>query len=281
MKNQTKHTAMKTVTLTSVNISQSLKLKTMKTFFQTFVAIFFSLLMTACGSKDKNVIVLLDISQSIDVKVREWYLQTIEKDICSALTKYDRITILPIDGATQTAAKPLMEINLEDASKEWNKITGLNTNETNRLRKEASDKFIKEKMQELMAAVQSAAIGRVSASGNTDILGALKATEGYYNSNSQNVLVIMSDMEQYGNKLKMNTSGNCNNWLKEAGAEQYEHLKDFQIAIITGEQLEMPVDYYAKISTFWKEYLTRKGALNLLYTSAEVNGLRSKLSESN
>lgn len=281
MKNHTKTTAMKTVTINSVNIFKSLKLKTMKTSVQLFIAIFFSLFMTACGSKDKNVVVLLDISKSIDVQVRDWYLQTIEKDICFNLSKFDRITILPVDGATQTAAKPLIEINLEEKNREWNSITGLNTNETNRLRKEAFVKFIKEKMQELKTSVQNAATERVSVSNSTDILGALQMAEGFYNSASDNVLVIMSDMEQYGNKLKMNTSGNCNEWLKEAGTGQYEHLKDFQIAIITGEQLEMPVEYYAKISTFWKEYLTRKGVLNLLYTSAEVNGLRSKLSESN
>lgn len=257
----------------------------MKTATQFFIAIFFSLLMTACGStygsKDKNVVVLLDISKSIDVQVRDWYLQTIENDICANLSKFDKIIILPIDGATQTAAKPLIEINLEEKNREWNSITGLNTNETNRLRKEAFIKFIKEKMQELNMTVQNAAIERVSASNNTDILGALHSVEGYYKSTSNNVLIIMSDMEQYGTNLKMNTSGNCNDWLKNVSTEQYEHLKDFQIAILTGEQLKMPVEYYSKISTFWKEYLTKKGVLNLLYTSAEVNGLRSKLSGSN
>lgn len=281
MKIQEKFTEVRTSILNCTNIYHPLKLKTMKTLFQFFTTLIFSLLITSCGNKDKNVVVLLDISRSIDSQVREWYLETIEKDICSALSKFDKITILPIDGATQTAAKPLMVINLGDASKEWSKIIGLNTNETNRLRKEASDKFINQKMQELKSIVQNAAIDRESASGTTDILGALHVATGYYNSTNQNVLVIMSDMEQYGNKLKMNSNGNYNEWLKEAEKEQNEHLKDFQVAILTGEQLKMPVEYYNNIRNFWKEYLANIGVINLLYTSAEVNGLTSVLSGNN
>lgn len=58
-------------------------------------------LLTSCsnGSSGKNTIVLVDISKSIKPEVLDWYIQTIEKDICVNLSQFDKIKILPIDGS--------------------------------------------------------------------------------------------------------------------------------------------------------------------------------------
>jgi len=235
--------------------------------------------LTSCGtgsgkgSSGKNTIVLVDISKSIKPEVLDWYIQTIEKDICANLSQFDKIKILPIDGASQTASKALLEIDLFEHRSEWD-VMGLNANETDKLKKEAFAKFIHSKMEELKTAIAEAKIHREDVGNSTDILGALDVAQGKFDANFNNSIVIMSDMEQYAEKCKMCAKGKASNWLSQTADIKYPNIRNFSIAVITGEQMAMPKTYYNEIKTYWNEFFTTQGVKSLSYQGADASQLK-------
>lgn len=216
------------------------------------------------GSNGKNIVKLIDISQSIKPEVLDWYIQTTEKDICANLSQFDKITILPIDGASQTASKALLEIDLFELRSEWD-VMGLNANETDKLKKEAFAKFIHSKMEELKATIAQAKINRREVGNRTDILGALEVAQSKFDPNFDNSIVIMSDMEQYTENCKMCEKGKASDWLSQTANVKYSNISNFSITVITGEQMAMPGPYYNEIKTYWKEFFTTQGVKSLSY----------------
>ncbi|MBK9352789.1 MAG: hypothetical protein IPN09_02085 [Bacteroidetes bacterium] len=223
------------------------------------------------------MVVFLDLSNSITANVKEWYLQTISDNICAQLGKYDKLTIMPMDGASQTAAKAMLTINMEDKRKEWIAITGVNTNEPDRLRKEAAVKFIEENMDMLKAKMQSTAHERQYAANHTDLLGALHTMDNLYNDKYANHLIILSDMENYSNTLKMHQGDNTDRWLSAIAKEKFTNLNKCIIHIYTGEQINMDPIYYQNIKTFWSTYLKQQGVNTFNYFSAETNTLQANI----
>jgi type II secretory pathway component GspD/PulD (secretin) len=225
------------------------------------------------GSSGKNTIVLVDISKSIKPEVLDWYIQTIEKDICANLSQFDKIKILPIDGASQTASKALLDIDLFEHKAEWD-VMGLNANETDKLKKEAFAKFIHSKMEELKAAIAEAKIHRQDVGNATDILGALEVAQGKFDADFNNSIVIMSDMEQYADNCKMCAKGKASNWLSQTADVKYSNIRNFSISVITGEQMAMPKPYYNEIKNYWNEFFTNQGVKSISYQGADASQLK-------
>ena len=234
---------------------------------------FFTSCNNGSGSNGKNIVELIDISQSIKPEVLDWYIQTTEKDICANLSQFDKITILPIDGASQTASKALLEIDLFEHRSEWD-VMGLNANETDKLKKEAFAKFIHSKMEELKAAITEAKMHRQEAGNRTDILGALEVAQSKYDANFNNSIVIMSDMEQYADNCKMCAKGKASNWLSQTAYLKYSNFSNISIAVITGEQMAMPKSYYNEIKTYWNEFFTTQGVKKFSYQGADASQLK-------
>jgi hypothetical protein len=237
------------------------------------MAITFLTSCTGSGSKSKNIIVLIDISNSIKPEVLDWYIQTIEKDICANLTQFDKIKILPIDGASQTASGALLDLDLFEHKKEWD-IMGLNANETDKLKKEAFTKFIHSKMDELRTTIVSTKIHRQDAGNATDILGAFEVAQSKFDGDFDNSIVVMSDMEQYNDKCKMCSSGKSSSWLSQTADIKYDKINKFSVAIITGEQLAMSKSYYNEISKYWNSFLAKQGVKNISYQGADASQLK-------
>lgn len=225
---------------------------------------------SSCG---KNTIVLVDISQSIKPEVLNWYIQTIEKDICTNLSQFDKIKILPIDGASQTASKALLDIDLFEHKAEWD-VMGLNANETDKLKKEAFAKFIHSKMEELSAAIAEAKIHRKDVGNATDILGAIEVAQCKFDGAFSNGIIIMSDMEQYADKCKMCAKDKAVDWLSQTADIKFANINRFSIAVITGEQMAMPKPYYNEIKSYWNKFLTNQGVKNISYQGADASILR-------
>lgn len=228
------------------------------------------------GSSGKNTIVLVDISKSIKPEVLDWYVQTIEKDICANLSQFDRIFILPIDGASQTASKALLEIDLFEHRNEWD-VMGLNANETDKLKKEAFAKFIHTKMEELRMAIAEAKTHRQDVGNATDILGAIEVAQGKFDTDFNNSMVLMSDMEQYADKCKMTAKGKASDWLSKTADVKFGNLNKFSIAVITGEQMAMPKPYYNEIKTYWNEFFTNQGVKSISYQGADASQIKTYL----
>ena len=224
------------------------------------------------GSSGKNVIVLVDISKSIKPEVLDWYLQTIEKDICANLSQFDKIKILPIDGASQTASKALLDLDLFAHKNEWD-VMGLNANETDKLKKEAFAKFIHSQMEDLKTAIAEAKIHRQDVGNATDILGAIEVAQAKFDADFNNSIIILSDMEQYADKCKMSAKGKVANWLSQTADIKFANISKFSIAIITGEQMAMPKPYYNEIKSYWNDFFTRHGVKNISYHGADPSQL--------
>lgn len=255
------------------------KMRNAHIFFAILVATVF-LISCGNGSSGKNTIILVDISKSIKPEVLDWYIQTIEKDICATLSQFDKIKILPIDGASQTASKSLLDLDLFEYKAEWD-VMGLNANETDKLKKEAFAKFINSKMKELKAAISEAKIHRQGADNATDILGALEVAQDKYDPNFSNSIVIMSDMEQYADKCKMSDKGKSSNWLSQTADVKFTNIDKFSIAVITGEQMSMPKPYYNEIKNYWNEFFTNQGVKALSYLGADASQLKQTLLTNN
>lgn len=237
-----------------------------------------TLFLTSCqsgnGNSGKNTVVLVDISKSIKPEVQDWFIKTIEEDICANLSQFDKIKILPIDGASQTASKALLDIDLFEHKAEWD-VMGLNANETDKLKKEAFAKFIHSKMEELKVTITQAKIHRQEVGNATDILGALEVAQSKFDANFNNSIVIMSDMEQYGDKCKMSTTGKAKEWLARTADVKYDNLKSFSVTMITGEQMNMPKAYYNEIRSYWETFLSNQGVQNRSYLGADASPLKS------
>lgn len=232
------------------------------------------------GNSGKNTIVLVDISKSIKSDVLDWYIQTIEEDICKNLTQFDKIQVLPIDGASETASKPLLDINLFEHRNEWD-VMGLNANETGKLKKEAFAKFIRTKMQELKLAIADAKIRRKDVGNATDILGALTVAQEKFDIDYSNSIIIMSDMEQYSGNCKMCVNGKASTWLSETADVKINTINKFSVAIITGEQLEMSKQYYSEIKNYWNEFFKVQGVVNFSYQGADASQLKKSILANN
>lgn len=255
-------------------------MKTICNIFASIVVITLSsMLITSCGGgkSGKNVIVLLDISTSIKQDVLDWYIQTIEKDICANLSQFDRITIRPIDGASQTASKALLQLDLFQYRNEW-RVMGLNSNETSQLKKEAFAKFIHTKMVEFKETLTEAREHRQKVGNATDILGALEVAQNDFGPDEDNliIIIIMSDMEQYADKCKMTGKGKAADWLMQINEVKLPNLQQFSVAIVTGEQMAMSKAYYNEIQTFWNEFFAQQGVKTLQYSGASVAQLKSQ-----
>lgn len=233
---------------------------------------------TACGpeSKSKNIIGMIDISKSIKPAVLDWYILTTEREICANLSQYDRIKIFPIDGASQTASKPLLDLDLFEHRAEW-KVMGLNANQTKQLKEEAFSKFIHSKMANLKTAIDEARIERKNVGNATDILGALEIAKSNFDLEYDNVLVLMSDMEQYADKCKMSASGKATDWLTQTAGIKYGNLNQFSIHVITGEQMAMSKQYYNEIKSFWTEFFKLQGATKFMYLGADASQLKQSI----
>lgn len=236
--------------------------------------------LTSCnsgnGSKGNNVVELIDISKSIKPEVLDWYISTTEAKICANLSEFDKISILPVDGASQTASKALLEIDLFEHRNEWD-VMGLNANETDKLKKEAFAKFIHTKMEELRIAISEAKAHRQEVGNATDILGAIEVAQGKFDADFNNSIVIMSDMEQYADKCKMTAKGKASDWFSKTNDVKFANLSKFSIAVITGEQMTMPKPYYNEIRTYWNEFFTNQGVKSISYQGADASQIKTYL----
>lgn len=175
--------------------------------------------------------------------------------------------------ASQTASKALLDIDLFEHKSEWD-VMGLNANETDKLKKEAFAKFIHSKMKELKAAISEAKIHRKDVGNATDILGALVVAQDKFDTDFNNSIVIMSDMEQYADKCKMCDKSKSSNWLLQTADVKLINISKFSIAVITGEQMAMPKPYYNEIKNYWNEFFARQGVKSLSYMGADASQLK-------
>ena len=245
----------------------------MKTILQFLLLLSICTFFSSCSEKDKNVIVLFDMSNSIDPKVQAFYHSVIEKEVCMNLSQFDKVTVLPIDGGSETATTELMSIDFFANRKAWD-VMGKNSNETSELKKEALEKFVHKKMEELKAKLKDAQKDRVKVSNRTDIIGALHTSEKYLDSTKDNTIIILSDMEQFSGNVKMRPTEQATKWLEESKGLSFTRLKFAQVHVITGEQLEMNKEYYAQIKTYWQHLL---GEHLIDYGSGDLVGLRNAL----
>jgi hypothetical protein len=249
----------------------------MKNLFTLALLTVCSFAFTSCDSvlktEKKRVVVLLDLSSSIDEKVYDEYYDKINF-VVSQLGTHDAISIFPIDGGSVTSFQPLLESDFYQDKEKFD-VNGLNKAQTDMLKKDAFKKYCLQLVADIKSKVSS--IDRSSYSNNTDILGALKNAsidiEDKNEKYSNQSILILSDMVQYAdNGIKMTSSESKGTWIATI-PKCTKLTKGIPIAVVTGSQSSMDTKLYSNIQNFWTEYFHSQGAKLICYNSAQNTSL--------
>lgn len=235
-----------------------------------------TLTLTSCKEeKPKNIITLIDTSGTIDSNTIEWYRESVENCIMQKMGKKDRFMVLPIDFGSQTASQELYRVDFSKNNYK-NEFAGLQSAE---VEAQSHANSIKKEINTFRIAFANAKTSRERFNRGTDIIGSVKEASKYFDPNTENILVIFSDMMQYTDKSKMNMESQLNN---EDEVETYLsrvepiNLLGFKIIILTGIQEGMTPIKYNAIKSFWEIYINKCEGSLIDYSG----GMRTKLEES-
>ena len=141
----------------------------------TLSAVAASCLLISCTHEQPtlpvNFICQIDISQSRDTTVRQWYKATIQHSILAKMRAKDRAVILPVDGSSATSSQEIFKV---DFSKNdyGNVYAGLQKKE---IEQQNHLDSVHSAMQQFSVLFDAAVQKRAPMSVGTDLFGALAA----------------------------------------------------------------------------------------------------------
>lgn len=222
----------------------------------------------------KNIICFVDFSDSKNTSSRlDFYKEVIHKSILINLNMYDRLIILPIDKSSVTNSTEIFFVDMSKKSFYPEMASPLE-----------EEKIVKENIKrelDSLSVVFSrnfdlAKQGRVSPSLGTDIFGALEVGKREIVSGEDNVIVLLSDMMNWSEELKMEPQNNTFNdktWEQLLTKVTQVKLEDSKIVVITGEVVDASPEHYKLIQKFWSKYFEVNNAILYDYNSASTSKL--------
>lgn len=152
---------------------------TMKTI--TAITVVSFLVMNCSPSSRKNHVIAIDNSVSVSESLVQGYLKTVEDDIIGKMGGQDRLTVLLVDGCSQTQAERVFELDL--STQEFNNANdGLNHAKDSVNARKA--RFIKNKLHECRRIIAAKRALRSQCRYFTDILSTLMETSKLANANT-------------------------------------------------------------------------------------------------
>jgi hypothetical protein len=236
---------------------------------QVLVVVSFGLLaffQSCTKAVPKNIVCLVDLSLSRDSTVLSWYRTVIIDNIMNHLGPQDRLTILPIDGNSETASTELLSIDLSKY-RYGNEFAGLQQKE---IEAESLRDTIDREAARLDQSFNRAHNNRMQFRGGTDVLGAIRESIRYKASGYQNVLVIFSDMLQDGAGIHLEKDLQKSNVAAVLEAVEQVDLTNTTVIVLTGWQNIEP-ERFALIRSFWQQYFDRCSAASLEFSSGAVS----------
>lgn len=224
--------------------------------------------------RGKNIICVVDFSDSKNAVERlKFYMTVIKDNIIPNLGLHDKITVIPIDKASITNSsdillKDLSTINFEpeqSSPMEEEQITLGNL-------KKYKDTLITSFAQNFQAAIDN----RNKSQHGTDIFGALEVVKGKLKANDDNYVIMLSDMMNWTNTLKMEPGNNAfnNSTLDDIVSKvpNFEMSKTTAL-VLTAEQIEVSPEHFKLVQSFWTKYFAKNQIKLFDYNSASVSKL--------
>ena len=221
-----------------------------------------------------NTIAGLDISQSRDKSIVQWYYDAICNGILLCTPSQSVVTVLPIDNGSQTATEELLRADFS-ANDYSNPYSGLNAD---KLERKMHTDSTRAAAQQLAATVNASTVSRTQMGRGSDILGFLRQAKVYKMKNCLNVIVLFSDMLQNADGI----------YIDIRSEEKIEHffealpeidLDGFDIHILTGQQPAISTTTYLILKDKWTKYLTSCGATVVNYSTGGLSQLKQYYKE--
>ena len=240
-------------------------------------------LLSSCGwgqkkaaPTGKNIVCVVDFSDSKNASERlQFYMNVIKDNIIPALGQYDKITVIPIDKTSITNSSDIL---LKDLSKKEFVPDNASPLEEEQITVDNLNKYIDSLKTEFVANFQAAISNRSMDNHGTDIFGALSVVKTKFKDTKDNYLIMLSDMMNWSNTLKMEyADGVLNNSTLEnclSKVPNYE-MPNTTALVLTAEQVEASPEHFQLVNSFWSKYFEKNQIKLFDYNSASV----AKLSE--
>jgi hypothetical protein len=251
----------------------------MKTKQVFFTMLFFTALIYSCATKEirKNFIVPVDLSNSRDTLIINWYREIIKTSIFKNLHPKDRIVIMPVDKLSEVWGE---EIFFADYSRHnyTNEFAGLQASQVERQNFQDS---VSSSVKLFEVRFQSVRESRSHFVKETDVLGALRLCKKYCKPEFENIIVLLCDMQQVSEKGKIDFEKTLNTE-KDARSliDKIEpvDLSNISVIVLTGPQTAISSQKFGAVKLFWSEYFNKCNASLIDYSSGATTLLEEFLS---
>lgn len=227
--------------------------------------------------KSMNVICLVDFSKTIEGSTVNWYKKTIEEGILRKEGFKDRLTVLPIDFGSQTASEEIFKVDFSKNNYE-NEFAGLQADEVKMKNHQDS---IGSAIKKFNISFSNARITRAGFDKGTDIFGALKQAEKYFDPEKVNLIVVFSDMLQFTDKTRMNFENHLNSSdeiEKHLSIADKADLSNIQVIVLTGVQSNIRPEKFNVVKSFWEKYFQNCNGNLIDYSSGAVTRMEELIS---
>lgn len=222
--------------------------------------------------KPLNVVCGVDFSKTIDSATINWYESTISQSVIRKEGAKDAVTILPIDFGSQTSSQELFRADFSYNNYE-NEFAGLQAEEVEANNHRDS---VNAAIRRFQGAFKTFRVRRSAFDKGTDIFGALKQAEKYFDPNKENIIVIFSDMLQYTDAKTMNFEDHLTSESEIEALVQRADKADLhqaQVIVLTGVQPNIRPEKFNVVKAFWEQYFKACNATLLDYSSGAVTKL--------
>jgi hypothetical protein len=248
----------------------------------TVLTVLIAMALSFTGCKDAvhkpaNVTAFIDWSNSLGDMTEDFYVAFIYK-LTTYLKPGDHLRVLPIDKNTESGSVELVDIIVPPASEFSSPFDP--PAQKNELAAFRFKKFQDSIIRVLKAGIAELKKRNVNLKQGTDIFGALRVAQGYFEPAKINVLLLLSDFLNYSPELKMEKVKLDNRFISAALAglhHHYNRTKYFGVYCITGPNDQLNPAVFEGAKTFWTRYFKQVDIPNVLYVSGETSIIEDKL----
>jgi hypothetical protein len=227
--------------------------------------------------KPVNLTAFVDWSNSLPELTEEFYVAFIYK-LMTYLKPGDHLRVLPIDKNTESGSVELVDIIVPPAGQFSSPFDP--PAQKNEMAAFRFKKFQDSVIRVLKAGVIELKKRNLNLKQGTDIFGALRVAQAYFDPSKVNVLILCSDMLNYSPELKMEKVKLDNRFISAALTSLNHHFKNtkyFGLYCITGPNDQLSPEVFEGAKAFWCGYFRGASIPNVLYVSGETSVIEDKL----
>lgn len=223
----------------------------------------------------RNIICYIDFSENPNFDKRvAYYSEIVNNIIIKNMSFNDRLIVLPIDNGTVTNSSEIIDSSLK---KQFDYIPdGTSPLDEN----DVAQKNIGDDKQKISdnfnLNIEKAISDRSNLQKGTDIIGALSNVSKYYQGGQENIVILLSDMMNWSDNLKMEEGSFTANMIDSKLAQLPKiDGKSTKILVHSGDLTNISNKHFTVLNQFWTKYFLNNNFILVDYSS----GAKSKLEE--